>query len=496
MLQNFHHSSQPRNIKLEKQAGLPSVRLLEDMMKKTMTTAGALVELPFGDDTQSFNLTVKRDTTQGSWLWMLYHDDGFNSGLEWSHVTHSADQIYTLISNSNLGFMMSKPVNQALPTSTQQRIASVPVDPNAPKARKGTLQGNLKNIQIGNLFQSINMNAMNGVLEIIASHNKANVFFVDGNPVHAALRGAEGTEAMIQLQAWEDGEFTFYDERVNVAKTIDRGLIGLLMEGAKYIDHSKYLTQSMLTHDSFLVPAKDVDMEQALTSKGVECKLADVIAVFKLIDGSKTWGEILRDIELAKSEWVPVMFNLLNCGLVRISTIPTKGRQSVVESRMDWKTVQTFEHSICRMDSGLYTHAALLYFLAQEWYKFESMKVPFSLLVFGFATKTEMQSQLIPFRSKAIEELREKVFRTKRKYDMLCHFGAFSYAMLLPMSTRKSADRQAETLAEICASINVSEDYDPSKIEFRGGIANVPEDCKSLDEVLTLVEGGLGFKSA
>ena len=124
------------------------------------------------------------------------------------------------------------------------------------------------------------------------------------------------------------------------------------------------------------------------------------------------------------------------------------------------------------------------------------MQVPFSLLVFGFATKTEMQSQLIPFRSKAIEELREKVFRTKRKYDMLCHFGAFSYAMLLPMSTRKSADRQAETLAEICSSINVSEDYDPSKIEFRGGIANVPEDCKSLDEVLVLVEGGLGFKSA
>ncbi len=297
---------------------------------------------------------------------------------------------------------------------------------------------------------------MNGILEIIASHNKANVYFVDGNPVHAALRGAEGTEAMIQLQAWEDGEFTFYDERVNVAKTIDRGLIGLLMEGAKYIDHSKYLTQSMLTNDSFLVPAKDVDMEQALMSKGVECKLADVIAVFKLIDGSKTWGEILRDIEMAKSEWVPVMFNLLNCGLVRISTTPTKmSRQNVVENKMDWKTVQSFEHSICRMDSGLYTHPALLYFLSQEWYKFESMQVPFSLLVFGFATKTEMQSQLIPFRSKAIEELREKVFRTKRKYDMLCHFGAFSYAMLLPMSTRKSADRQAETLAEICAGINV-----------------------------------------
>ncbi|MBS2000787.1 MAG: DUF4388 domain-containing protein [Cyanobacteria bacterium SZAS LIN-5] len=494
MLQNFHHSSQPRNIKLEKQSGLPSVKLLEEMMKKSMMTAGALVELPFGDDAQAFNLTVKRE--QGSWLWMLYHDDGFNSGLEWSHVTHSADQIYTLISNSNLGFMMSKPAQKALPTSTQQQNAAAPADTGSVfKARQGSLQGNLKNIQIGNLFQSINMNQMNGILEIVAPSNKAQVYFVEGNPVHAALRGAEGTEAMIQLQAWEEGEFTFFDERVNVNKTIDRGLIGLLMEGAKYIDHSKYLTQSKLSHESFLIPVNDTDIEQALLANGVECKLSDVIAIYKLIDGAKTWGEILRDIELAKSEWVPVMFNLLSCGLVRISTAPGKMRQNIVENRMDWRTVQSFEQSLCRADSGLYTHPALLYFLAQEWFKYESLQVPFSLLAFGFATKFDTPQLQVPFRSKAIEELREKVFRAKHKYDLLCHFGAFSYAMLLPMSNRKSADRQAETIAEICSTIRVSEDYDPSRIEFRGGIANVPEDCRSLDEVLALVEGGLGFRA-
>jgi hypothetical protein len=58
MLQKFPHSSQPRNIKLEKQAGLPTVKLLEEMMKKSMMASGALVELPFGDDAQSFNFTT------------------------------------------------------------------------------------------------------------------------------------------------------------------------------------------------------------------------------------------------------------------------------------------------------------------------------------------------------------------------------------------------------------------------------------------------------
>ncbi len=483
MLQNFR--SQPRNIKLDKLACLPSVKVLEDMRQKAMVNAGALVELPFGDDAQSFNLTVTRDVTHGSWLWMMYRDDGFNAGLEWSHVTHNADQIYSLISNSNLGFILNKQV-QPLPTSVQQAHTSV--DDNAPKTRKGTLQGNLKNIQIGNLFQSINMNQMTGRLEILAPHNKAAVFFVDGNPVHAALRGAEGTEAMIQLQAWEDGEFTFYDESVNVTRSIQRGLIGLLMEGAKFVDHSKYLTKGGLTHDSYLIPVKDVDLEQALT-KGVDCKLADVISIYKLIDGAKTWGDIQRDLELAKSEWVPVMFNLISCGLVQISTTPTKStRQSATVIKMDWQTVQAFEQSICRTDTGLYTQPSLLYFLSQEWFKYEVMEVPFSLLVFGFANKTEPHSQLIPFRTRAIEDLRQKVFKTKRKYDLLCHFGAFSYAMLLPLSTRSSAHRQAEILAEICATIVVSEDYERDNIEFRAGIANIPEDCNTLDDLLTLAE--------
>ena len=486
VLQNFR--SQPRNIKLDKLAGLPNVRMLEDMRQKAMVNPGAIVELPFGDDTQSFNLTVTRDVTQGSWLWMMYRDDGFNSGLEWSHVTHNADQIHSLISNSNLGFMANRQV-QPLPTSVQLAQTSASVEDNAPKARKGTLQGNLKNIQIGNLCQSINMNQMTGRLEIVAPHNKAAVFFVDGNPIHAALRGAEGTEAMIQLQAWTDGEFTFYDENVNVTRSIQRGLIGLLMEGAKFVDHFKYLTNSGLTHDSYLIPVKDVDLEEALT-KGVDCKLSDVIAIYKLIDGAKTWGDIQRDLELAKSEWAPVMFNLVSCGLVQISTTPTtkSTRQRTSATKMDWQTVQAFEQNICRTDTGLYTHPSLLFFLSQEWFKFEVMQVPFSLLVFGFANKTEPNSQLIPFRARAIQDLRQKVFKTKRTYDLLCHYGAFSYAMLLPMSNRSSAHRQAEILAEICATIVVSEDYDRDNIEFRAGIANIPEDCSTLDEFLTLAE--------
>jgi hypothetical protein len=482
MLHNLR--SRPRNIKLDRRSGLPDVKLLEDMRQKAMVNAGAVVELPFGDDVQMFNLTVTRDSAHGSWLWMMYKDDGFNSGLVWSHVTHDAEYVCTLISNSNIGFVLNKP-SQPLPTSAVALIGE-----QASNLRKGTLQGNLKKIQIGNLIQSISMTQMTGRLEIIAPTDKAVIYFANGNPVHATIRGAEGVEAMIQLQAWEEGEFTFYDERINVPATINRGLVGLLMEGATFVDHFTYLTKGGLTHESYLVPIAGVDLQQALKN-GVDCQEGDVITIYQMIDGTKTWGEIQRDLNFKKSEWVPVMFNLLNSGLICISTTPTKNLSQIAStSKMDWSMLQGFEQNMCRADTGLYAHAALLFFLSQEFYRYEITKHPFSLIVFGYCQKLtkSTEPQFVPFRGRAIQELKEKVFKTKRRYDSLCHYGAFSYAMFLPLTVKQSAIRQAEFLAEMCSTIKISEDYHNTEIEFHANVANFPEDSTSLDELLTIAE--------
>jgi len=472
---------------------MPGVKLLEDMRQRAMINAGAIVELPFGDDVQSFNLTVTRDVTHGSWLWMMYRDDGFNAGLEWSQITHDADSIYNLINNSNMGFTWNKPV-QTFPTSAKPSPASAD-DDQAAKTAKGTLQGNLENIRIANLLQSINMGQMTGRLEIISPEDTAAVFYLEGNPVHATLRGAVGMEALVQLQAWQRGEFTFYNGPINVTTTINRGLISLLMEGATFVDHLTYLENSGLTHDAYPVQVKEVSFDKALTT-GVDSKFADVKLIYDMIDGAKTWAEIQRDLELTKNEWVPVMFSLLNSGAVRISSTPTKSTHQIKsKDKMDWAALEVFEQSISRSDSGLFTHSALLFFLSQEWYRYEETKRPFSLIVFGYCRKStdSVEPQFIPFRARAVEELREKVFKTKRKYDLLCHSGSFSYAMLLPFTLKKSAIRQAEILGEICGSVKISEDYAYAKIEFRAGIANIPEDCTSLDEMIAIAEKVTAF---
>jgi hypothetical protein len=135
----------------------------------------------------------------------------------------------------------------------------------------------------------------------------------------------------------------------------------------------------------------------------------------------------------------------------------------------------------------------LLWSLQQEFYRFEGFELPFSLVIFGYCLKSEpphpdYASSFIPFRARALMDLREKVSRTKRKYDQLCHHGAFGYALLLPMTNKETAKRVAEILADTCAGIAVTDEYPLNQIEFRAGIANMPQDCVSLEEMLAIAQ--------
>jgi hypothetical protein len=187
------------------------------------------------------------------------------------------------------------------------------------------------------------------------------------------------------------------------------------------------------------------------------------------------------------------LFNLVNDGLIRFDKASHRYAvaASATTNKIDWKIVQTIEHGMRRPDTGLYTYAALLWSLQQEFYRYEGIEMPFSVVIFGYCLKSEpfhpdFAPSFIPFRAKAVAELREKVSRTKRKYDLLCHHGAFGYALVLPMTARDTARRVVEILAETCSSIEITDEYHKNQIEFRAGMANIPEDCVTLEEMMAI----------
>ena len=335
---------------------------------------------------------------------------------------------------------------------------------------------------------------MTGRLEVISNNDKAVLLFTTGKPIHAVLRGAEGNEAMIQLLGWEDGEFAFYDEPVDVTPTITRGLTSLIMEGAAFSDHYNFLLEKGVTHQSFPSRLREIaspaDMK-TLFKGGVDCDIELAWLIYVKSDGKTTWGALSRDIPQKKTEWVPVVFNLISLGIIRFDLTSVEvANAAKAGPQIDWSIVQTVRNALSRSDTGLYTYAALLYMLEQEYFRYEGFGMPCSVVMFGFCLKNgnPQHPQFVPLKQSAIAYLRENIFSIKRKYDSLCHYGTFGYAMVLPLTNQDNAFRFAQILADICANIDVSDEYSKDSIELKVGIGSIGEHCRTLQEMINACE--------
>jgi hypothetical protein len=61
---------------------------------------------------------------------------------------------------------------------------------------------------------------MTGRLEIQSDLGAAEVFFIDGQPIHATSPAAKGSECIYELITWKDGRFFFQPKVMTKHKTI------------------------------------------------------------------------------------------------------------------------------------------------------------------------------------------------------------------------------------------------------------------------------------
>jgi prepilin-type processing-associated H-X9-DG protein len=98
------------------------------------------------------------------------------------------------------------------------------------------VRGNLRTMSLASIFQ-INCNELNQArLRIRHDGEEGNIYFADGNVVHADLGSKIGEEAIYELLSWEDGEFELEMDIPASERTITTGWSGLLLEGMRRLD--------------------------------------------------------------------------------------------------------------------------------------------------------------------------------------------------------------------------------------------------------------------
>ncbi len=501
--------------RLPKQESLPNRLQLKSLFMEVESNQYSRVELPFGDPPEDYCLTALRDRLTGGCQWNLYRGEGNQSSLVWTVTSTDWEQIHTLICAQFPGWDLK---TRTLATGDQPRELSKPAEIGQGGLEQESsfmhaLEGDLRNLQIPNLLQTISMGKLTGRLQIKSRTDTAQVFFNDGTAVHCQLKGAEGDAAIVQLVGWEEGQFCFFREPKTDAKTIKKRLEFLIMEGAQFTDQFKSLNSKGLSFDSVLARVHGSlteDEFEKLLANGTGIDINTQKRFYVAIDNRSTLFEILRSERLSQTEWVPILFNLVNCGLVefRAREAVKKDESTHRGSKVEWSQMRLAEKALTSPETGLYTFPALLFFLDREYCRFERFQRPFSIvaLKIGLLSKgsgTERQnasviatndySRLRPLPLPAVKDLGKTISRIKRQIDILAHYQTFDYALMLPETGHQAAGNFVDRLSDVLKVANL-QDVGEEAIEFAIGYASLPEDGNNLDVLISLAWSRLDNK--
>jgi DNA-binding response OmpR family regulator len=103
----------------------------------------------------------------------------------------------------------------------------------------GVLRGNLLQMNVIDLVQSLEMGRKSCALTLTNKDEKCEMFFSEGQVTHAAYGSLAGDEAVFKVLRWVDGNFQIDFEGKTTQQTTRLNTQGLLMEGLRLFDESQ-----------------------------------------------------------------------------------------------------------------------------------------------------------------------------------------------------------------------------------------------------------------
>jgi GGDEF domain-containing protein len=360
------------------------------------------------------------------------------------------------------------------------------------------MSGNLSEQGVCQLFQSISVGKLTGRLDVTSGLESLEVYFEEGAPRRASYRsdsmtGAPrditGEEVLLEGMTWKNGFFQFNPSLKSSERSPMRRLDLLLLEGAALKDYFDALDKAGLTPESAPVRTNtlsEAEFEKAL-SAGIPVNMERQKAIYVAFNGQTTLMDIVRETNLPKSVWLPLVFNLLDCGLIGLSVNPQSqiDQSSPPQSPMLKEAAKEAFQELLRPDTMLLSYALFMHFLEVEFQRALRLRLPFSLIIIsvhkeGAGIKEQLSSD-------DLKLVAEKVGAYLEPYDHLGHYQTLDVGILLPH--RPSAQAREYT-KKIIDDFNreLAQSSNGVRFVWSVGISCVPEDGIKLGAMVAKAE--------
>jgi len=338
------------------------------------------------------------------------------------------------------------------------------------------------------VLQSIVMSKMTGVLTVSQVDESIDVFFENGHPLHANSSECKGEAAIMEVLTWDKGKFSFYPNDRASERTVTKRIDTLIAEAAPLVDQFKVINQTGVTMGSYIIRKHpnltEADFEQRI-ARGARLDLEEQKEFYQIIDNQSTLFELLRKMPLNKVEWIPLIYNLIVADLVAVTEKPTQMRaqQPLEAMGVDRSAIDAGMKNMMRQETGLINYPVILYFLEQEYFRWEHTGAPFCLLIFEMRVRTPAGLEPLPLPM--IKEAARRINMIKRNIDQLAHFETFGFLLMLPYTNVQAATMVAKRITEVLWDEKMGGEIDSRNLAIAFGVTGIPEDCQDLGMMLS-----------
>ncbi|HET6923032.1 MAG TPA: DUF4388 domain-containing protein, partial [Anaeromyxobacteraceae bacterium] len=185
------------------------------------------------------------------------------------------------------------------------------------KDQKASFSGNLSDMGVVDLVQTLEMGKKSGALHVQGRHAQhAILWFRDGKILDCELGRLAGENAFYRLLNWQDGEFAIEFKPIEREEKIAASTQGLLMEGMRRIDEWGRIVEQLPPLDRVF----EIDY-QLLADRLAEIP-DDVNGLLRLLDGRRTLQEVIEEADYDDLAAANVISKLFFEGIIREAPRP------------------------------------------------------------------------------------------------------------------------------------------------------------------------------
>jgi len=176
-----------------------------------------------------------------------------------------------------------------------------------------SLDGNLEDFPLTDVFQLILMGERSGMLEVESDHKRAVIYFDKGQAVHAQLDNLSGEKAVYEAFYWTAGKFAFQTDVASPDRTITLECRNLVMEAVRRLDEWDKIRGIIPNNDyAIAFSAAHEDLASRVKLEAVEWKIVSQV------NGSSSVKEIAANTGISEFETALIVCKLVRSGLLEV----------------------------------------------------------------------------------------------------------------------------------------------------------------------------------